>query len=92
MSPKPRRAHSHLDDSVYLVGYSTATERANRDGIYITTNTGRTIQVYDAPSYGYTSMTKDEDNLYILFEGEGISIFSAMTSPPETMPISAPRS
>ncbi|BET80466.1 Sialidase [Edwardsiella anguillarum] len=71
MSPKPRRAHSHLDDSVYLVGYSTATERANRDGIYITTNTGRTIQVYDAPSYGYTSMTKDEDNLYILFEGEG---------------------
>ncbi|EPC5194032.1 exo-alpha-sialidase [Edwardsiella piscicida] len=60
-----------LDDSVYLVGYSTATERANRDGIYITTNTGRTIQVYDSPSYGYTSMTKDEDNLYILFEGEG---------------------
>lgn len=60
-----------LDDQVYLVGYTVQTPRAGRDGIYITSNRGRTIQVYDAPTNGYTSMTQDEDNLYILFEGQG---------------------
>lgn len=60
-----------LDENVYLVGYTVDTERARRDGIYITTSTGRSIQVNDVPGNGYTSMTKDADNLYILFEGQG---------------------
>ncbi|WGE30894.1 sialidase family protein (plasmid) [Edwardsiella tarda] len=60
-----------LNDQVYLVGYSKQSTRASRDGIYITSNTGRTVQVYDKPTYGYSSMTQDNDNLYILFEGQG---------------------
>lgn len=64
-----------LDDNIYLVGYTTKTARAGRDGIYITNNKGRKIQVYDKPVFGYTSMTQDADNLYILFEGEGDILF-----------------
>ncbi|EAA8669000.1 sialidase, partial [Salmonella enterica] len=41
-----------LDDNVYLVGYTTQTKRAGRDGVWITTNTGRRIQVFDAPVNG----------------------------------------
>ncbi|WP_254679625.1 exo-alpha-sialidase [Salmonella enterica] len=64
-----------LDDNVYLVGYTTQTKRAGRDGVWITTNTGRRIQVFDAPVNGYTSLAQDENNLYILFEGQGDMYF-----------------
>ncbi|WGE30842.1 sialidase family protein (plasmid) [Edwardsiella tarda] len=64
-----------LNDQVYLVGYSLHTSRASRDGIYVTSNTGHTLQVYDKPTMGYTSMTQDPDNLYILFEGQQGDIF-----------------
>ena len=62
-----------LNDQVYLVGYTLKTENSGRDGIYITTNTGKKIQVFDDVTRGYTSMSQDEDNLYILFEGENKS-------------------
>lgn len=62
-----------LNDQVYLVGYTLKTENNGRDGIYITTNTGKKIQVFDEVTRGYTSMSQDEDNLYILFEGENKS-------------------
>ncbi|CAD5640188.1 Sialidase precursor [Escherichia coli] len=60
-----------LDDHVYLVGYSRISDKSSRDSIYITTNTGKTIKVFDGPVYGYTSMAQDKNNLYITFEGEG---------------------
>ncbi|QNM15078.1 sialidase family protein [Fusobacterium hominis] len=56
-----------LSEDVYLVGYSTETD-GTRINTYITTNTGRKIKIFDGPTYGYTSMTADEDNLYALFE------------------------
>lgn len=62
-----------LNDQVYLVGYTLRTESNGRDGIYITTNTGKKIQVFDDVTRGYTSMSQDDDNLYILFEGENKS-------------------
>lgn len=62
-----------LNDQVYLVGYTLNTKNSGRDGIYITTNTGKSIKVFDEPTRGYTSMSQDLDNLYILFEGENQS-------------------
>lgn len=61
-----------LSEQVYLVGYSAAVPDSaggeTRTNSYITTNTGRTIKILDGETYGYTSMTQDEDNLYVLFE------------------------
>ena len=58
-----------LSDDVYLVGYSLqGTQPWDRIDTYITTNTGRKIKIHDGPTYGYTSMTQDLDNLYVLFE------------------------
>lgn len=65
-----------LDDKVYLVGYSIKTERAARDSVYISTNTGRTIQAFDSPVNGYTSLAQDADNIYLFFEGQGDMYFS----------------
>ena len=56
-----------LSEQVYLVGYS-ADVNGTRTNSYITTNTGRRIKILDGETYGYTSMTQDEDNLYVLFE------------------------
>lgn len=57
-----------LSNNVYLVSYSTVDDKNERNNTYVTTNTGKKIQILDGPTYGYTSMTQDEDNLYILFE------------------------
>ncbi|MGY0395333.1 exo-alpha-sialidase [Fusobacterium sp. SYSU M8A802] len=59
-----------LSDQVYLVSY-TKDKPARRHGLFITTNTGRTIQFQEGKVDGYTSMTQDLDNLYILFEESG---------------------
>ena len=56
-----------LSEQVYLVGYS-ADVNGTRTNSYITTNTGRRIKILDGETYGYTSMTQDLDNLYVLFE------------------------
>ena len=61
-----------LSEQVYLVGYSAAVKNPDggetRTDTFITTNTGRKIKVLEGQTYGYTSMTQDQDNLYILFE------------------------
>ena len=60
-----------LSNQVYLVAYS-ADIKGTRTDSFITTNTGRRIKIYDGETYGYTSMTQDQDNLYVLFEtGQG---------------------
>ncbi|WP_300360917.1 sialidase family protein, partial [Fusobacterium sp.] len=59
-----------LNDQVYLVSY-TKDKPARRNGLFITTNTGKTIQIMEGKVDGYTSMTQDLDNLYILFEESG---------------------
>ncbi|MGY0395334.1 exo-alpha-sialidase [Fusobacterium sp. SYSU M8A802] len=74
-----------LNEDVYLVGYTrTSTEgiqeTAGRNGIYITTNTGKTIRVFDKGTIGYTSMSQDLDNLYILFEGKDMASNGQHTS------------
>lgn len=56
-----------LSEQVYLVGYS-ADVNGTRTDTFITTNTGKKIKVLEGQTYGYTSMTQDQDNLYILFE------------------------
>ena len=60
-----------LNDQVYLVGYSLNENGIKRNGAYITTNTGRKVKVTSGEIDGYTSMTQDLDNLYILFEEKG---------------------
>ena len=59
-----------LSDQVYLVSY-TKDKPARRNGLFITTNTGKTIQIAEGKVDGYTSMTQDLDNMYILFEESG---------------------
>lgn len=59
-----------MNDQVYLVSY-TKDKPARRNGLFITTNTGKTIQIAEGKVDGYTSMGQDEDNLYILFEESG---------------------
>lgn len=59
-----------LSDKVYLVSY-TKDKPARRNGLFITTNTGKTIQIAEGKVDGYTSMTQDLDNMYILFEESG---------------------
>ena len=66
-----------LNDDVYFVGYTTSGGNGNnqRNETYITSNTGKRIKLFDSDnwsgkeSYGYTSITADQDNLYVLFEG-----------------------
>lgn len=60
-----------LSESVYLVGYASQGNKPwDRTNIYITTNTGKKIQIWEGDTYGYTSMAQDLDNLYVLFESE----------------------
>ena len=60
-----------LNDQVYIVGYSImGEENWLRKDSYITTNTGRKIKIYEGDTFGYTSITQDQDNLYVLFEAE----------------------
>lgn len=63
-----------LTDQVYFVGYSVGSGY-NRNEMYLTTNTGRRVKLYDradwnnVSSNGYSSITADQDNLYVLYEG-----------------------
>lgn len=59
-----------LNEDVYLVGYALQGNKPwDRNDIYLTTNTGKTIKLWEGDSYGYTSTAMDEDNLYALYEG-----------------------
>lgn len=63
-----------LNDDLYFVAYSTG-ENNKRNETYITSNTGKRFKLYDSDvwngkeSSGYTSMSADADNIYVLSEG-----------------------
>ena len=60
-----------LSDQVYLVGYTTIKEgggKWDREDVYLTTNTGKKIKLWEGATEGYTSITADQDNLYVLYE------------------------
>lgn len=63
-----------LTDQIYFVGYSLG-ESWRRYDTYLTTNKGRRIKLYERndwnknETYGYTSISSDADNIYVLFEG-----------------------
>lgn len=61
-----------LNDQVYVVGYAIQDQELggyNREDMYITTNTGRKVKVFEGKTLGYTSLAQDQDNLYVLYEG-----------------------
>ena len=63
-----------LTDHIYFVGYSVGSGY-NRNEMYLTTNKGRRVKLYDradwnnVSSNGYSSITSDLDNIYVLYEG-----------------------
>ena len=63
-----------LNDDVYFVAYTTGSGNSRQE-TYITTNTGKRFKLYDSDnwnnlnSFGYTSITSDQDNIYVLNEG-----------------------
>lgn len=65
----------NLSEDVYLVGYTKFYNKEiegnlRRKGQYITTNTGIKILLSDRVSEGYTSISSDENNIYVMYEGE----------------------
>ena len=66
----------NLTDDVYLVGYTSYynynfnNNSSRRKGQYITTNTGIKILLSDQVSEGYTSITSDDNNIYVMYEGK----------------------
>lgn len=59
-----------LTDNLYFVGYTTEKNRYDRDNAYLTTNTGYKIHLAKfVKGMGYTSVSADKDNIYVLFEG-----------------------
>ena len=61
-----------LNDDVYVVGYAIQDKDASyaREDLYITTNTGRKVKIFEGKTLGYTSIAQDEDNLYVLYEAD----------------------
>lgn len=62
-----------LNDSVYIVGFAIQDKIQggyNREDLYITTNTGKSLKIFEGKTLGYTSLATDEDNLYILYESK----------------------
>ena len=57
-------SHS-LNEDVYLVAYSVTD---NRDDPHLATNTGAKIKLAEGSGLGYTSITSDDNNIYVLFE------------------------
>ncbi|MCI6862636.1 autotransporter domain-containing protein [Anaerobiospirillum succiniciproducens] len=68
----------NLSEDVYLVGYTSFKYAANspggnpnrRQGQRLVTNTGITIALSDVLSEGYTSITHDDSNIYVMYEGD----------------------
>lgn len=68
----------NLSEDVYLVGYTSFKYAANspggnpnrRQGQRLVTNTGITIALSDVLSEGYTSITHDDSNIFVMYEGD----------------------
>ena len=67
-----------LSDDVYIVAFSYDTR--NRVRPTLMTNTGATIQLSDTydKGKGYTSITSDDNNIYVMYEGVDDKILSQM--------------
>ena len=67
----------NLSEDVYLVGYTSykhvpghhSGNDNRRQGQRLVTNTGITIALADVLSEGYTSITHDDANIYVMYEG-----------------------
>lgn len=67
----------NLSEDVYLVGYTSYKFAPNkpigndqrRQGQRLVTNTGIKIVLSDIMSEGYTSITHDDSNIYVMYEG-----------------------
>ena len=57
-------SHSVTED-VYFVSYSIG----NRQDPVLATNTGAKIQLTTGAGLGYTSISSDDNNIYVLYEG-----------------------
>lgn len=66
----------NLSEDVYLVGYTSyyyydfQGNKNRRKGQTLATNTGIKLLLADKPSEGYTSITSDDSNIYVMYEGE----------------------
>ena len=73
---KVETSSHNLSEDVYLVGYTSYYKYnfdgndSRRKGQYITTNTGIKILLSDDVSEGYTSITSDDNNIYVMYEGK----------------------
>ena len=68
-----------LTEDVYLVSYSIDVNNNNkRSDPVLATNTGAKIQLASGKGRGYTSITSDDNNIYVMYEGEGEKILSQM--------------
>ncbi len=66
-------SHSVTED-VYFVSYSVG----NRENPVLATNTGAKIQLATGAGLGYTSISSDDNNIYVLYEGVDPNRFSQM--------------
>lgn len=68
----------NLSEDVYLVGYTSYKHAPDkplgnenrRQGQRLVTNTGIKIVLSDIMSEGYTSITHDDSNIYVMYEGD----------------------
>ena len=68
-----------LTEDVYLVSYSIDVNNNNkRSDPVLATNTGAKIQLASGKGRGYTSITSDDNNIYVMYEGVGEKILSQM--------------
>ena len=58
-----------LTEDVYLVSYSIDVGNDKRLDPVLATNTGAKIQLASGKGSGYTSISSDDNNIYVLYEG-----------------------
>ena len=68
-----------LTEDVYLVSYSIDVNNNNkRSDPVLATNTGAKIQLASGKGRGYTSITSDDNNIYVMYEGVDDKLLSQM--------------
>ena len=74
--PCENASHS-LTEDVYLVSFALEKNGGRADP-HLMTNTGAKIVLAEGGSLGYTSITSDDNNIYVLYEGAGNNGYSQM--------------
>ena len=67
-----------LTEDVYLVSYSVDKNGSDRNDPVLATNTGAKIQLDSGRGAGYTSISSDDNNVYVLYEGVEQDMHSQM--------------